>query len=177
MNCADYLVDYLIKKGVTDVFGFSGGYIVPFIDALYKRKDEISIHVCYNEQGCAFAANGYARVSGKLGVYFTTSGPGAVNGLGGLADAWFDGIPIMGICGNVPTNEQRGYSGIRQNGFQEMDIVSMTRSITKYSVTPSNPEKFPEIVTRAYNLAMIGRKGGVIIDFPFNIQKADCDCR
>ena len=84
MNCADYLVDYLIKKGVTDVFGFSGGYIVPFIDALYKRKGEINTHVCYNEQGCAFAANGYARVSGKLGVYFTTSGPGAVNALGGL---------------------------------------------------------------------------------------------
>lgn len=177
MNCANYLVDFLIKKGVTDVFGFSGGYIVPFIDALYERKNEITAHVCYNEQGGAFAANGYARVSGNLGVYFTTSGPGAVNAFGGLADAWFDGIPIMGICGNVPTNEQKGYSGVRQNGFQEMDIVSMTRYITKLSVTPSNPEKFPEIVSRAYNLAMIGRKGGVIIDFPFNIQKADCYCR
>ena len=177
MNCAEYLVDYLIQKGITDVFGYSGGYIVPLMDALYSRKDEIQVHVCYNEQGCAFAANGYARVSGKLGVYFTTSGPGAVNALGGLADAWFDGIPVMGICGNVPTNEQRGYSGIRQNGFQEMDIVSMTRSITKYSVTPSNSEKFPEIISRAYNIAMLGRKGGVIIDFPFDIQKAGVDCR
>ena len=176
MNCSEYLVDYLIKKGVTDVFGYSGGYIVPFMDALYSRKDEIRVHVCYNEQGCAFAANGYARVSGKLGVYFTTSGPGAVNALGGLADAWFDGIPVMGICGNVPTNEQRGYSGIRQNGFQEMDIVSMTRSITKYSVTPSHPDKFPEIISRAYNIAMLGRKGGVIIDFPFDIQKTSIDC-
>ena len=175
MNCADYLVDYLIKQGVGDVFGFPGGYIVPFVDALYKRKNEIRTHICYNEQGCAFAADGYARVSGKLGVYFTTSGPGAVNALGGLADAWFDGIPLMGVCVNVPTNEQKGYSGIRQIGFQEMDIVSMTRSITKLSVTPSDPEKFPEIVTSAYNLAMIGRKGGVLIDFPFNIQKADCN--
>lgn len=176
MNCADYLVEFLISKGVTDIFGFSGGYIVPFIDALAKRN-EINVHVCYNEQGCAFAANGYARVSGKMGVYFTTSGPGAVNALGGLADAWFDGIPVMGICGNVPTTEQKGYSGIRQNGFQEMDIVSVTRSFTKYCVTPSNPEKFPEIITRAYNLAMLGRKGGVIIDFPFNIQKTDINCR
>lgn len=173
MNCSEYLVDFLISKGVTDVFGYSGGYIVPFIDALYKRRQEINVHICYHEQGCAFAANGYARVSGKLGVYFTTSGPGAVNALGGLADAWFDSIPLLGICGNVPTNEQKGYSGIRQNGFQEMDIVSMTRSITKLSVTPSDPEKFPEIVSRAYNIAMLGRKGGVIIDFPFNIQKAD----
>lgn len=177
MNCAEYLVDYLISKGVTDIFGYSGGYIIPFIDALYERKNNIRTHVCYNEQGCAFAANGYARVSGQIGVYFTTSGPGAVNALGGLADAWFDSIPLMGICGNIPTHEQKGFSDIRQNGFQEMDIISLTKSITKYSVTPSSSESFPEIVGRAYNLAMTGRKGGVIIDFPFNIQKADCDSR
>lgn len=175
MNCSEYLVDFLIEKGVTDVFGYAGGYIVPFMDALNMR-DEINVHVCLNEQGCAFAANGYARVSNKIGVYFTTSGPGAVNALSGLADAWFDGIPIMGICGNVPTTEQKGYSGIRQNGFQEMDIISMVRSITKYAVTPSTPVKFPEIVSRAYNMAMLGRKGGVVIDFPFDIQKAGIDC-
>lgn len=172
MNCAEYLVDFLIKKGVTDVFGYSGGYIVPFMDALYSRKNEINIHVCYNEQGCALAAVGYARTSGRLGVYFTTSGPGAVNAFGGLADAWFDSVPLMGISGNVPTNEQRGYSGVRQNGFQEMEIVSMTKHITKYSVVPTNAESFPDIVTRAYNLATTGRKGGVLIDFPFDIQKA-----
>lgn len=173
MNCAEYLVDFLIKKGVTDIYGYSGGYIVPFIDASYNRKNDINIHICYNEQGCSFAANGYARVSNKLGVYFTTSGPGAVNALGGLADAWFDGVPIMGICGNIPTHEQKGYSGIRQNGFQEMDIVSLTRSITKSSITVSDVDRFPEIVSRLYNIAMLGRKGGVIIDFPFNIQKTD----
>lgn len=172
MNCSEYLVDYLIKKGVTDIFGFSGGYIVPFMDALYSRKSEITVHVCYNEQGCAFAANGFARVSGKLGVYFTTSGPGAVNAFGGLADAWFDGIPLMGICGNVPTNEQRGFSGVRQIGFQEMEIVNMTKDITKYSVSPNNVESFPEIIARAYKLATTGRKGGVLIDFPYDIQKA-----
>lgn len=172
MNCAEYLVDYLIKKGITDVFGYSGGYIVPFMDALYQRGNEISVHVCYNEQGCSYAADGFARVSGKLGVYFTTSGPGAVNGFAGLADVWFDGIPLMGICGNVPNGERKGYSGIRQQGFQEMDIVSMTRYITKYSVTPASAEEFPEIVCTAYNMATIGRKGGVIIDFPYDIQKA-----
>lgn len=176
MNCSEYLVDFLIKKGVTDVFGYAGGYIVPFMDALNSRE-EITTHVCYNEQGCAFAANGYARVTGKIGVYFTTSGPGAVNALGGLADAWFDGIPLMGVCGNIPTNEQKGYSGIRQYGFQEMDIVSLTRSITKYSVTPTYAEEFPEIVSRAHNIAMLGRKGGVVIDFPFNIQKTDISSR
>ncbi|MCM1216725.1 MAG: thiamine pyrophosphate-binding protein [Lachnospiraceae bacterium] len=172
MNCAEYLVDFLIQKDVTDVFGYSGGYIVPFMDALYKRRNEIKVHVCYNEQGCAYAADGFARLSGKMGVYFTTSGPGAVNGLGGLADAWFDGIPLMGICGNVPNKERKGYSGIRQNGFQEMDIVSITRNITKYSVTPNSAEDFPDIVSTAYNAAMIGRKGGVVIDFPYDIQKA-----
>lgn len=173
MNCAEYLVDFLIEKGVTDVFGYSGGYIVPFMDALYKRKDKIRVHVCYNEQGCAYAADGYARMSGKLGVYFTTSGPGAVNGFGGLADAWFDGIPLMAICGNAPNNERKGYSGIRQQGFQEMDIVSMTRNISKYSVTPSSADEFPDLVKSAYNMATIGRKGGVVIDFSYDIQKAN----
>lgn len=176
MNCSEYLVDFLIKKGVSDIFGYAGGYIVPFMDALNQRN-EIQVHVCYNEQGCSFAANGYARIRGNIGVYFTTSGPGAINALGGLADAWFDGIPLMGICGNIPTNEQKGYSGIRQNGFQEMDILSITRSITKYSVSPTDADKFPEIVSRAYNMATLGRKGGVIIDFPFNIQKADISGR
>ena len=175
MNCSEYLVDFLIRKGVTDVFGYAGGYIVPFMDALYERRDEIKVHVCYNEQGCSFAANGYARTSGKLGVYFTTSGPGAVNAFGGLADAWFDSVPVMGICGNVPTNEKRGFSGIRQNGFQEMDIVSMTRHITKYSVTPLSAIGFSDVVSRAYNMAMLGRKGGVIIDFPFDIQKTSIE--
>ena len=172
MNCSEYLVDFLISKGVTDVFGYAGGYIVPFMDALYERRDDINVHVCYNEQGCSFAANGYARTSGKLGVYFTTSGPGAVNAFGGLADAWFDSVPVMGVGGNVPTNEKRGFSGIRQNGFQEMDIVSLTRHITKYSVTPLSAIGFSDVVSRAYNMAMLGRKGGVIIDFPFDIQKA-----
>ena len=173
MNCSEYLVDFLIEQGVTDIFGYAGGYIVPFMDTLYLRNDKITTHVCYNEQGCALAANGYARTSGKIGVYFTTSGPGAVNGLGGLADAWFDGVPILAICGNVPTNEMKGFSGIRQNGFQEMEIVSMTRNITKYSVTANSALGFSEIVSRAYNIALLGRKGGVLIDFPLHIQQAD----
>lgn len=173
MNCSEYLVDFLIKNGVTDVFGYAGGYIVPFMDALYKRKKEIRIHVCYNEQGCALAANGYARITGKLGVYFTTSGPGAVNALGGLADAWFDSVPLLGICGNIPTNEMKGFSGIRQNGFQEMDIISIVRSITKYAATANTVEGFADIVNRAFTIANMPRKGGVIIDFPLNIQQAN----
>lgn len=172
MNCSEYLIGFLISKGVKHIFGYAGGYIVPFMDALYHRKEEVEVHVCYNEQGCALAADGYARTSGELGVYFTTSGPGAVNAIGGLADAWFDGIPLMGICGNVPTNEMKGFSGIRQNGFQEMDIISMSRNITKYSVTANSVEGFGEIVSRAYNMAMLGRKGGVLIDFPLDIQQA-----
>lgn len=172
MNCSEYLTDFLIKNGVTDVFGYAGGYIVPVMDAMYMR-DEINVHVCYNEQACAFAADGYARYSGKVGVYFTTSGPGAINALGGLADAWFDSVPIIAICGNIPVNEMKGFSGIRQNGFQEMDIVSIARNITKYSVTANSSKDFPEILTRAYNMAISGRKGGVLIDFPLNIQQAD----
>lgn len=171
MDCSEYLVDFLIKKNVKTVFGYAGGYIVPFMDALYKRKNEINTCVCYTEQACAFAAVGYARTSGKMGVYFTTSGPGAVNGIAGLADAWFDSIPLMGVCGNVPTKEMKGFSGIRQTGFQEMDIVSMTRNITKYSVTATSAENFDDVISRAYNMATIGRKGGVLIDFPLDIQQ------
>ncbi len=171
MNCSEYLADFLIRHGVTDVFGYAGGYIVPLMDAFYQRRSEITVHVCYHEQACALAADGYARTSGTIGVYFTTSGPGAVNGLGGLADAWFDGVPVMGICGNVPTNEMKGFSGIRQNGFQEMDIVSMARNITKYSVTANSGEGFADIVNRAYHMALLGRRGGVLIDFPLDIQQ------
>ena len=176
MNCSEYLARFLAEKGVTDVFGYPGGYIVPFMDAL-DGQEGIEVHLCYNEQGCSFAANGYARVSGKLGVFFTTSGPGAVNALGGLADAWFDGIPVMGICGNSPNTELKGFSGVRQIGFQEMDIVSMTRGITKYSATPKCVEEFPSVVEMAYNMAISGRKGGVVIDFPFDIEKASIASR
>lgn len=173
MNCAEYLVDFLIKNGVTHVFGYPGGYIVPFMDALYARRDEISVHLCYHEQACAYAADGYARTSGELGVFFTTSGPGAINGLGGLADAWFDGVPLMAICGNVPSTELRGFSGVRQNGFQEMDTIAIAKELVKYAVTPNSVESFPDAVQRAYILATSGRKGGVLIDFSFDIQKAD----
>ena len=111
MNCSEYLVDFLIKKGITDVFGYAGGYIVPFMDALYKRRDEITTHVCYNEQGCALAADGFARTSGKLGVYFTTSGPGAVNGLSGLADCWFAGFPDNGHLRQRSNTRDEGFLG------------------------------------------------------------------
>ena len=173
MTCSEYLVDFLIKRGVKDVFGYAGGYIVPFMDALYLRKDEINVHVCYNEQGCALAANGYARTSGKIGVYFTTSGPGAVNGIAGIVDAWFDGVPLMAISGNIPTGEMRGKLGIRQKGFQEMDVVSMTKGVTKFSVTADSAKDFAEVIEKAYNSATTGRKGGVCIDFPLDVQQAD----
>ena len=146
MNTAEYLVKKLEELGVNDFFGLPGDYNFNILYAVENNPNTNWIG-CTNELNAGYAADGYARTSGKLGVYFTTSGPGAVNAFGGLADAWFDGIPIMGICGNVPTNEQKGYSGIRQNGFQEMDIVSMTKRITKLSVTPSDPGQFPEIVS------------------------------
>lgn len=177
MNCSDYLVDFWIKHGVTDVFGYAGGYIVPVMDALYRRKAEINTHVCYNEQACAFAADGYARVSGKLGVYFTTSGPGAVNAFGGLADAWFDGVPIMGVSGNTPSTEVKGSSGLRQYGFQEMEVKSVVESFTKYSVTPHGADEFKKVLSIAYNSALLGRKGSVLIDFPLDVQQASIDCR
>ncbi len=176
MNCAEYFVKFLVEKGVTDIFGYPGGYILPFMEALNKNPD-IKVHLCYNEQGCAFSAIGFSRMSGSLGVYFTTSGPGAVNAMAGLADAWFDGIPIMGICGNVPLKERKGSSNLRQYGFQEMDIVSVVRPITKYAETVSNSKLLMDIIETAFENATSGRKGGVLIDFPFDIQEASTDSR
>lgn len=177
MNCSEYLVDYLIKNGVKDIFGYAGGYITLFMDALHKRRNEINVHVCYHEQGCAFAADGYARVTGNVGVFFTTSGPGAINALGGIADAWFDSVPLFAICGNTNTYETVEHPGIRQIGFQEADVVSISSSITKFSVSPQNPLKFIHSVDIAYKLAISGRKGSVLFDFPFDLQKADISCR
>ena len=90
-----------------------------------------------------------------------------------MASAAWPTLGLTAISGNVPTNEMKGFSGIRQNGFQEMNIVSMTKTITKYSVTANSPDNFADIIERAYNMALLGRKGGVCIDFPLDIQQAD----
>lgn len=173
MKVSDYIVEYLISRGITDVFGYPGGMVTHLMDSFSKYSDEIKQHVCFHEQAGAFEACGYAQRSGKLGVAFATSGPGATNLITGICDAWFDSIPVLFITGQVNTNEMKGQLHIRQRGFQETDIVSMVKGITKYAVTVVNAENIPAELERAVLAASDGRKGPVLLDIPMNVLRSE----
>ena len=111
MNVSDCIVEYLISKGITDVFGYPGGMVTQLMDSFEHYSDRISAHVTYHEQGAAFAACGYAQTSGKPGVAYATSGPGATNLITGIANAYFDSIPAIFITGQVNSNESKGDRG------------------------------------------------------------------
>lgn len=174
MKVTDYIVDFLINKNVTDVFGYPGGAICHFIDSLAKRE-EIEAHLLYHEQAAAFAACGYAQESGKLGVAYSTSGPGATNLVSGVANAYFDSIPTLFICGQTDTYSLKGKIPVRQRGFQEVDIVSMTSTISKHSIRIMNPNEVPCELERAYCIATEGNPGPVVIDLPADVQRAEIE--
>ena len=138
MIVSDFIVRYLIENGITDVFGYPGGMVTYLMDSFRKYSGEITAHLTYHEQGAAFAANAYAQVSDNFGVAISSSGPGAINMINGIANAFYDSIPCLFITGNINTASMRKDDSIRQNGFQEADIVSMVKGITKYAVTVSN---------------------------------------
>jgi acetolactate synthase-1/2/3 large subunit len=175
MRVADYIVDFLIEKGITDVFGFPGGMVTYLIEALDKRRNEVHSHVTYNEQGAAFAACGYAQLSLKPGVAYATSGPGATNLLTGLCNAYFDSIPAIFITGQVNTYESKGDLKVRQKGFQETDIVSMVKSVTKYSELVTDVQNIRYCLEKAYYTCMEGRPGPVLLDIPMNVQRSEID--
>jgi Thiamine pyrophosphate-requiring enzymes [acetolactate synthase, pyruvate dehydrogenase (cytochrome), glyoxylate carboligase, phosphonopyruvate decarboxylase] len=132
LKVSDYIVEYLIGKRITDVFGSPGGMVTHLMDSLSKYQDRIKAHVTYNEQGAAIAACGYAQVSGKTGIAYATSGPGATNMITGICNAYMDSIPALFIPGQVNSFEQKGNLKVRQRGFQETDIVSMVSTATKF---------------------------------------------
>lgn len=173
MKASDYIVNFLIEKGVTDVFGYPGGMVTHLMDSFCSFKDKISAHVTYHEQAAAFAACGYAQSSNKIGVAYATSGPGATNLITGICNAYFDSIPVIFITGQVNSNEQKGNLGVRQRGFQETDIVSIVKTVTKYAVCIKDAESIPEELDKAYNIAMSGRKGPVLLDVPMNFFRAE----
>ena len=175
MNVADYITNVLLQEKIKYVFGYQGGNITYLIDSISRNKD-ITYLQTYHEQGAAFAANAYAQVSQKFGVAISSSGPGAINMINGIANAYYDSIPCLFITGNVNSATMRTSSAIRQNGFQETDIVQMVRGITKYAITVLNPESFPEILKDAISIMLEGRKGPVLLDIPHNIQRAEIDC-
>ncbi len=175
IKASDYIVQYLIDRGVTDVFGYPGGMVTHIMDSLGKMKDHIAAHVTYHEQGAAFAACGYAQTSGKIGVAYATSGPGATNMITGICHAYFDSIPVLFITGQVNTFESNEKYGLRQRGFQETDIVAMVQSVTKFAAYVDSADKLKSYLDEAYYHAMQGRKGPVLLDIPMNIQRAEVD--
>ena len=156
------------EEGVDTIFGYPGGMVTDLFDELYKA-DDIHLVLPRHEQALIHEAEGYARSTGKVGVCIVTSGPGATNIVTGLADAHYDSIPLVVITGQVPLKL------IGNDAFQEVDIVGMTRSITKYGVTVRNRDDLGKILKEAFFIARSGKPGPVVIDLPKDIQNMSGD--
>lgn len=174
MKASDYLVQFCVDNEIDKVFGYIGGAVAHIYHSIAKNSHiEIINGIC--EQGSAFAAEGYARISGKTGVVIATSGPGATNLITSIGSCFFDSVPLLCITGQVNTYEFKYDKGCRQVGFQETDIVSIVKPIVKYAVMVDKVENLRYELEKAYFLANFNRKGPVLIDIPMNIQRAEFD--
>lgn len=169
LSGADIIVNTLIEQGCDVVFGYPGGQILNVYDSLYKYQDKIQHILTAHEQGAAHAADGYARSTGKVGVVISTSGPGATNLVTGIATAYLDSIPMVAICGNVPTSQ------IGTDSFQEIDITGVTLPITKHNYFVGSVENLADTIREAFKLAKSGRPGPVLVDVPKDVQIAACE--
>ena len=165
MTGAEMVVQTLIDLGITQVFGYPGGAVLPIYDALF-HQDKVQHILTRHEQGAVHAAEGYARSSGKTGVVLVTSGPGATNAVTGLTDALLDSIPVVCITGQVPTHL------IGSDAFQEADTVGITRHCTKHNYLVKSIDDLSRILHEAFYIAAAGRPGPVVIDIPKDIQFA-----
>ena len=172
MKVTDYIVEFLQRKGIHDFFGYQGTMIAHLVDSIEKNPHTRS-HSSYHEQGAAFAACGYAQAGERCACAYATSGPGAANLISGIADAYFDSLPVVFLTGQLNTYEYSGIPGLRQQGFQEIDIVAMAKPVTKYAVQIREDEDIVKELNKAYHIANSGRKGPVLIDLPMNIQRGD----
>ena len=158
---AEYVVETLLQKGVTTVFGYPGGAIMPLYDALYQSRVE---HVlCRHEQGAGMSAVGFARASGKVGVCIATSGPGATNLVTALAEALLDSVPLVALTGQVST------AVLGTDAFQEVDMLGLSLSVTKHSFMVTSIEELPRTLEQAFQLARSGRPGPVLVDLPKDV--------
>ena len=165
MNGARWLVQALAAEGVDTLFGYPGGAIMPFYDALHGS--DLKHVLVRHEQGAAFAANGYARASGRVGVCVATSGPGASNLVTGIADAMLDSVPMVIITGQVST------ALMGTDAFQELDVFGMTMPIVKHSFLARRVDDLPRMLGEAFRIARSGRPGPVLIDLPKDVQVGD----
>ena len=174
MKLSDYVVAFLQKKGIRHFFGYQGTMIAHLVDSI-ERNPDTENHSSYNEQGAAFAACGYAQAKEECACAYATSGPGAVNLLSGVADAYYDSLPVIFLTGQLNTYEYSGIKGLRQQGFQGTDIVAMAKPITKYAVQIRDAEDIVTELNKAYHIATTGRRGPVLIDLPMNIQRGEVE--
>ncbi|WP_185153806.1 biosynthetic-type acetolactate synthase large subunit [Dysgonomonas sp. 520] len=166
---SEALILSLINEGVDTIFGYPGGAIMPVFDAIYDYKDKINHILVRHEQGATHAAQGYARTSGKVGVAFVTSGPGATNAVTGIADAMLDSTPIIVVSGQVSSNL------LGSDAFQEADVVGITQPISKWSYQIRRAEDIPAAVARAFHIASTGRPGPVVLDIAKDAQFGKLD--
>src|SRR6195256_2078739 len=165
MSGSEILVACLEREGVDTIFAYPGGASMEIHQALTRSK-KIRTVLPRHEQGGAFAAEGYARASGRAGVCMATSGPGATNLVTGIADAFMDSVPLIAITGQVPQ------AMIGKGGFQETDIYGMTLPVVKHSYLITEINEIPRVVKEAFHIALTGRPGPVLIDVPKNVQQA-----
>jgi acetolactate synthase I/II/III large subunit len=156
----------LLEEGVDTIFGYPGGAIMPIYDALYDFSDRLNHYLVRHEQGGAHAAQGYARITGKPGICFATSGPGATNLITGIADAQIDSTPMVCITGQVPSHL------LGTDAFQETDVLGVTMPVTKWSYQVTRAEEIPEAIAKAFYIATSGRPGPVLIDITKDAQNA-----
>ncbi len=166
---AQIIIETLIEQGTDVVFGYPGGAVLPLYDELYKNSDRLKHIVTCHEQGAAHAADGYARATGKTGVVFATSGPGATNLVTGIATAYLDSTPLVAITGNV------ALSLIGRDSFQEVDILGISMPITKHNYMVRDVRMLADTIREAFEIAITDRPGPVLIDVPKDIQLAVCE--
>lgn len=170
IKLSDYVLDYLHGKGTRHVFGMSGGAAVHLFDSAAKHPG-VGITFVAHEQSAAMAADGYYRVSGKLGACVVTSGPGATNLLTGVCCSYYDSVPALMLTGQVATHRLKGARKVRQVGFQETDALSIYSSVTKYAEQLRDPNQIGTVLDRAYAEAEAGRPGPVLVDIPDDLQR------
>uniref|UniRef100_UPI00359358E5 thiamine pyrophosphate-binding protein n=1 Tax=Pricia sp. TaxID=2268138 RepID=UPI00359358E5 len=166
---AEAIIHCLLAEGVDLLYGYPGGAIMPVYDELYKFQDKLTHILSRHEQGAAHAAQGYARVTGKVGVAMATSGPGATNLVTGLADAQIDSTPLVCITGQVPRHL------LGSDAFQETDIIGISTPVTKWNVQITKASEIPEAMAKAFYIARSGRPGPVLVDITKNAQFDEFD--
>jgi acetolactate synthase I/II/III large subunit len=174
LKVSDFIVSQIESRGIGYIFGYIGGTITHLVDSI-ERNPKVQFIQTYHEQSAALAADGYARISGKCGVAIATSGPGVTNLITGIADAYFDSIPMVYLTGQVNTNEYKYDKPIRQQGFQELQVCELVAPIVKYVKLVDRPEQIQYELEKAFDIATSGRPGPVLLDIPMDVQRAEVD--